>query len=91
MFSVSFLASSVSFISRSAIALLQRRIDKTIPKRLERAEGTLSRIANLREQLRKERAIRQATDKAIYEEIVRRTSSMKRAMISMASDEDSMR
>jgi len=76
---------------RSAIALLQCRIDKTIPKRLERAEGTLSRIASLREQLRKERAIRQATDSAIYEEIVRRTSSMKRAMISMASDGDSLK
>ena len=80
-----------TLISRSAIALLQRKIENPIPKRFERAEITLSQIARIREQLQKERVKRQATDKAIYEDIVRRTSSLKRAMIAMASDGDCSR
>jgi len=76
---------------RSAIALLEHKIENTIPKRFERAEKTLAQIASLRTQLREERAKREFTDKAIYEDIVRRTTSLKRAMIAMASDGDSSR
>jgi hypothetical protein len=69
--------------------VLQHKIENTIPKRLEKAETTLSRIASLRAQLSEERSKRTAADKEILEDIVRRTSSMKRAMIAMASDGDS--
>jgi len=71
---------------RSSIAMLQHKIENTIPKRFERAETTLSEIASLRAKLCEERAKRLEMDKAIYEEIVRRTSGLKRAMIAMASD-----
>jgi len=76
---------------RSGIELLRDKIEKSIPRRVERAEITLSKIEDLRAQLHEERAKRQASDKAIYEEIVRRTTAMKRAMIAMASDGDSAR
>jgi hypothetical protein len=71
--------------------VLQHKIENTIPKRFERAETTLSQIAILRAQLSEERVKRTAADKEIWEDIVRRTSSMKRAMIAMASDGDSSR
>ena len=77
--------------SRAGIELLRRKVEKTIPERVERAEITLSDIATLRAQIREERAKRQAADQEIYEDIVRRTAAMKRAMIAMASDGDSSR
>jgi hypothetical protein len=76
---------------RSAIELLRRKIDNAIPERVERAEITLSNIATLRAQLNEERAIRQASDKAILDDIMNKTAILKRAMIAMVSDGDSSR
>mmetsp|Transcript_4489 Transcript_4489/g.9747 ORF Transcript_4489/g.9747 Transcript_4489/m.9747 type:complete len:321 (-) Transcript_4489:1568-2530(-) len=74
---------------RAEIEFLQTKTETGIPNRTERAEVTLSKIAQLRAQVSEERAKRIAADKAIYEDIVRRTAAMKRAMIAMASDGDS--
>ena len=76
-------------IRRSAIALLEHKIENTVPKRFERPEKTLSEIAYIRAKLREERSKRQSRDKEILEDIVRKTSALKRAMIAMASDGDS--
>jgi hypothetical protein len=46
----------------------------------------LSKIANLRAQLRQERADRQAADQAVLESIVSNTAAMKRAMMALVSD-----
>lgn len=74
--------------SRAEIEVLRTRLENK-PKQMERsAEDTLSRITRLREQVREERAKRITADEVIFEEIVRRTSAMKRAMIAMASDGD---
>lgn len=73
---------------RAAIDLLRKKVEKSIPERVERTEITLSNIAEIRQKVREERAKRQAADKAILEDIVRRTAAMKRAMIAMVSDGD---
>jgi len=74
---------------RAAIELLRRKVEKTIPERVERAEITLSNIANLRAQIREERSKRQAADKAILDDVMHKTATLKRAMIAMVSDGDS--
>mmetsp|Transcript_79 Transcript_79/g.144 ORF Transcript_79/g.144 Transcript_79/m.144 type:complete len:322 (-) Transcript_79:105-1070(-) len=76
-------------LRRAETQVLQTKTETGVPNRMERAEVTLSKIAELRDRVREERAKRIAADKAIYDEIVRRTTAMKRAMIAMASDGDS--
>jgi len=73
----------------AAIELLRRKVEKMIPERVERAEITLSNIANLRAQIREERSKRQAADKAILDDVMHKTATLKRAMIAMVSDGDS--
>ena len=68
---------------------MQRKTETGVPNRKERVEVTLAKISELRARVREERAKRIAVDQAIYEDIVRKTSAMKRAMIAMASDGDS--
>jgi len=76
---------------RASIELLRRKVEKTIPERVERAEITLSNIANLRAQIREERAKRQVADKSISDDVMHKTDTLKRAMIAMVSDGDSSR
>eukprot|EP00536_Pseudo-nitzschia_multiseries_P003651 jgi/Psemu1/295278/fgenesh1_pm.57_\ len=76
-------------LRRAETGVLQTKTETGVPNRMERAEVTLSKIAELRARVSEERAARIVADKAIYEEIVRRTTAMKRAMIAMASDGDS--
>ena len=73
---------------RSAITLLEHKIENTVPKRFERPEKILAEIASIRQKLREERAKRIAKDKEIMEDIVRSTSALKRSIIAMASDGD---
>lgn len=71
---------------RSAIALLEHKIETSEPKKFERPEKTLAEIASIRAKLQEERALRIARDKEIMEDIKRRTGALKRAMIAMAGD-----
>lgn len=77
---------SFHYISRSAIALLEHKIETSEPKKFERPEKTLAEIASIRAKLQEERALRIARDKEIMEDIKRRTGALKRAMIAMAGD-----
>jgi hypothetical protein len=71
---------------RAEMELIKYKVERTIPEQSERLEDALSKIANLRAQLRQERADRQAADQAVLESIVSNTAAMKRAMMALVSD-----
>lgn len=70
--------------TRAATDLLEKKLAKADPERTERLTATLSRIAELRAQIRQERAERIAADQALWEDIVRSIEAMKRALVAAA-------